>query len=162
MAAKDDVTKKDEKFMKAAFEEAFKAKEHDEVPIGAVVVKDKEVLGRGFNRPILTSDPTAHAEIIAMREAALVSGNYRLTGCTLYVTIEPCMMCLGAMIHARIKRLVYGSDDPKAGAVSWLEMIQESEAGLNHKLDISSGVMKKRCAGIVRNFFLSKRKKAKS
>ncbi len=149
----------DEKFMKSALDEAFKAKEHNEVPIGAVIVKNGEIIGRGFNRPVLTSDPTSHAEIIAMREAALVTGNYRLAGCTLYVTIEPCLMCLGAMIHARIERLVFGSSDPKGGAVTIFEKIQELGMMLNHQIEISSGVMKRRCSGIVRNFFLAKRKK---
>ena len=149
----------DEKFMKIALEEAHKAKEHDEVPIGAIIVKNGEIIGRGFNRPILTSDPTAHAEIIAMREAALITGNYRLAGCDLYVTIEPCMMCLGAMIQARIERLIYGSEDPKSGAADLLKSFQESGRMLNHGIKISSGVLKKQCAGIIENFFLEMRKK---
>lgn len=158
MIAMKDVSE-DEKYMKMAFEEAHKAREHDEVPIGAVIVKNGEVIGRGFNRPILTSDPTAHAEIIAMREAALITGNYRLGDCALYVTIEPCLMCLGAMIQARIKRLVFGADDPKAGAARLLETIEKSGITLNHKMEVSSGVMKRRCAGIIENFFLEKRTK---
>ncbi|MEW5806081.1 MAG: tRNA adenosine(34) deaminase TadA [Acidobacteriota bacterium] len=156
-----DSVSEDERYMKMAFEEAYKAKERDEVPIGAIIIKNGEVIGRGFNRPILTSDPTAHAEIIAMREAALVTGNYRLVDSTLYVTIEPCLMCLGAMIHARIKRLVYGSDDPKAGAVGFIETIERSGANLNHHLEISSGILKRSCAGIIENFFLEKRKLTK-
>src|SRR6187397_3423747 len=107
-----------ERFMQAALGLAGEAALAGEVPVGAVVVADGEVIGRGFNRPISTHDPTAHAEIVALREAAAASGNYRLTGAALYVTVEPCLMCVGAMVHARIGTLVYGAPEPKAGAIA--------------------------------------------
>src|SRR6202171_6821133 len=106
----------DAEFMRAALELAAQAAQRGEVPVGAVVVKDGAIIGRGSNRPITTADPTAHAEIVALREAAAALGNYRLTGCELYVTLEPCAMCVGAMVHARLARVVYGTADPKTGA----------------------------------------------
>src|SRR6202171_6646267 len=106
----------DAEFMRAALELAAQAAQRGEVPVGAVVVKDGAIIGRGFNRPITTADPTAHAEIVALREAAAALGNYRLPGCELYVTLEPCALCVGAMVHARLGRIVYGASDPKTGA----------------------------------------------
>lgn len=142
--------------MNLALEEARAAAEAGEVPVGAVVVRDNEVIARSGNRTIRDCDPTAHAEICALREAAHALGNYRLAGATLYVTIEPCAMCAGAMIQARIARLVYGADDPKGGAVrSCFEVL--SHARLNHQVEVASGVLANECAAILQSFFASRR-----
>ncbi|MGD2076680.1 MAG: tRNA adenosine(34) deaminase TadA [Gammaproteobacteria bacterium] len=127
-----------------------------EVPVGAVVVREGERLGAGWNRPIAAHDPTAHAEIVAMRAAALRLGNYRLTGSTLYVTLEPCLMCAGAMIHARVERLVFGAYDARRGAVDSTARVFETQ-GLNHSLTVVGGVMEQACADRLRAFFRARR-----
>jgi len=145
--------------MLAALEQARKAQAAGEVPVGAVVVKDGEVIGTGFNAPIGRHDPTGHAEILALRDAANRLGNYRLPGCELYVTIEPCAMCVGAMLHARIARLVYGAADPKTGACgSVIDLF--SEPRLNHHTTVTAGVMAEECGALLREFFAAKRAKA--
>ena len=127
-----------------------------EVPVGAVVVRDGKIIGRGSNRPIGTHDPTAHAEILALREAAQAVGNYRLSDCDLYVTIEPCAMCAGAMVHARVRRLVYGADDPNGGAVrSGPQVI--NHAALNHKIDVVGGVLAEESSALLQKFFKQRR-----
>jgi len=142
--------------MSLALDEARKAHEAGEVPVGAVVLLDGEVIGAGFNQPISSQDPTAHAEIVALRAAAARVGNYRLTGATLYVTVEPCLMCVGAMVHARIELVVYGAAEPKAGAVMSMTRAHELP-GLNHRLRIESGVREDECREMVQAFFRSRR-----
>ena len=143
-------------FMQKAISLARKAEKEGEVPVGAVVTFEGKVIGKGYNRMIQNSDPTSHAEIIALREAALKLRNYRLVNCNLYVTIEPCLMCVGASVHARIKRLIYGADDPKSGAVkSHQELLNSSM--LNHKFEVTSGVMKEEAVKQISNFFKKKR-----
>lgn len=127
-----------------------------EVPVGAVVVVDGEVVGRGFNRPITDTDPTAHAEVVALRDAARRLGNYRLTGATLYVTVEPCLMCVGALVHARVGTLVYGAPEPKAGAVDSTQRAHE-HAALNHRMTIVSGVLASECKTLMQEFFKARR-----
>ncbi|OFV94929.1 MAG: hypothetical protein A3H28_09835 [Acidobacteria bacterium RIFCSPLOWO2_02_FULL_61_28] len=143
-------------FMRAALAEAERAAAEGEVPVGAIVVRGGEIIGRGANRMIGSNDPSAHAEIVAMREAAQRLANYRLTGCTLYVTLEPCAMCAGAAVLARVDRLVYGCDDPKAGAVRTLFRLAD-DLRLNHRIEIARGVLAEECAACVREFFQSKR-----
>jgi len=147
----------DERFMDLALEEARNAERQGEVPVGAVIVDTGgNVIARGFNRPISTSDPTAHAEIVAMREAARLMGNYRLTGLTLYCTMEPCAMCAGAMVHARIQRLVYGAADPRAGAaVSLFTIVNDSR--LNHQIRVVAGIRETECRILVQRFFEKRR-----
>lgn len=127
-----------------------------EVPVGAIVVLDGVVIGEGYNEPIGTSDPTAHAEIVALREAGRRTGNYRLTGATVYVTIEPCQMCVGAMIHARIARVVYGTKEPKAGAIESAMRAHEHPT-LNHRMTATGGVLEEECRELIQDFFRSKR-----
>src|SRR6185295_2225274 len=143
--------------MALALEEARKAERAEEVPVGAVIVDAAgNVIARGFNQPISTHDPTAHAEIVAMRAAALVAGNYRLTGLTLYCTMEPCVMCAGAIVHARIQRLVFGAADARAGAAgSIYDVVRDSR--LNHQVDVVAGVRERECREIVQGFFGKKR-----
>ena len=144
-------------FMKQALVEAAKAAEAGEVPVGAVVVLDGEIVGRGFNQPIGTHDPTAHAEVVALRGAAARVGNYRLTGATLYVTVEPCLMCVGAMIHARVATLVYGATEPKSGALVSAFSAHELP-GLNHRFtEVVSGVLDDECRLVIQQFFKSRR-----
>ena len=126
----------DEQLMRFALNRAREAWQRGEVPVGAIVLIDGEIVGEGFNQPIATHDPTAHAEIVAMRQAAARAGNYRLTGATMYVTIEPCQMCVGAMVHARIGRLVYGAPEPKAGAIESAMRAHEHPA-LNHRFEVT-------------------------
>jgi tRNA(adenine34) deaminase len=146
----------DELLMQAALMEARAAAEAGEVPIGAVVVMGGKILARGQNRVLRDVDPTAHAEIVAMRAAALAIGNYRLVDCELYVTLEPCAMCAGAMIHARLGRLVYGAVDPKAGAAGTaLEVLNHQK--LNHRMEVTSGVLADECAEVLRGFFRERR-----
>ncbi len=146
----------DLEFMQVALQEARAAAEADEVPIGAILVKDGEIVGRGNNRTIRDCDPTAHAEIVALREAARSAKNYRLMGTTLYVTIEPCAMCAGAIIQARVSRVVYGADDPKGGAVrSCFEVL--SHAKLNHQVEVTPGIMAEESAAILQEFFGARR-----
>jgi tRNA(adenine34) deaminase len=148
----------DGKFMLAALGQARKAQAAGEVPVGAVVVKDGEIIGVGFNAPISGHDPTGHAEIRALRDAAQRLRNYRLPGCELYVTLEPCAMCVGAMLHARIARLVYGAADPKTGACgSVLDLF--SEPRLNHHATVTAGVMAEECGALLREFFAERRTK---
>lgn len=142
--------------MQDALRAAQRALETGEVPVGAVVVHEGKIVGRGFNRNLTDSDPTAHAEIVALREAGAVVGNHRLTGCDLFVTIEPCAMCAGAMVHARIRRLVYGADDPKAGSVHSAMRVLNHPA-VNHQVEVRGGVLAGRCAGILQEFFRSRR-----
>jgi len=142
--------------MAEAIAQARSARAIGEVPIGAVVALDGEIVGRGFNHPINAVDPTAHAEVVAMREAATRLGNYRLTGATLCVTIEPCLMCVGAIVHARIATLVYGAAEPKSGAVA--SMVRGGELpGLNHRFDVISGVREEECRGLMVEFFKERR-----
>jgi tRNA(adenine34) deaminase len=146
----------DEKFMRAALSEAKVAAQSGEVPVGALVVRNGEIIGRGLNRPVQDSDPTAHAEIVAIRAAAASEKNYRLSGCTLYVTLEPCPMCVGAMIHARISRLVFGAYDPKAGAAgSVLDLCDDRR--LNHRIEVNGGLLADKCGGLLQKFFAGRR-----
>jgi len=142
--------------MRAALELAAEAARCGEVPVGAVVVRDGEILGRGFNRPIGSADPTAHAEIIAMREAATKLGNYRLVGCELYVTLEPCAMCVGAMLHARVARVVFGARDPKTGACGSVVDLPAVER-LNHHATFEGGVLAEECGALLKKFFAERR-----
>ena len=146
----------DEIFMHEVIALARQAAELGEVPVGAVVVKDGAVLGRGYNAPISSSDPTAHAEIRALREAAAALGNYRLIDCTLYVTLEPCAMCAGAILHARMARLVYGAPDPKTGACgSVVDLF--SDRRLNHHTEVTGGVLADECGKMLSDFFAGRR-----
>ena len=143
--------------MEAALEEARLAAEGGEVPIGAVIVRDGEIVARGQNRVLRDVDPTAHAEVVALRAAASSVGNYRLMGCTLYVTLEPCAMCAGAMVHARLDRLVYAASDPKAGAAgSVLGVVNHAQ--LNHQMVVESGILGDEAAELLRSFFRERRK----
>ena len=146
----------DELWMEEALRCAQRALEAGEVPVGAVVVCDERVIGRGWNRNISESDPTAHAEVIALREAGATVGNQRLGSCELFATIEPCAMCAGALVHARIKRLIYGADDPKAGAVRSVLQVLNHPA-LNHQIEVRSGVLAGRSAELLKSFFKSRR-----
>lgn len=146
----------DEEFMRAAMEEARGASLRGEVPVGAVVVLSGKIIASAGNRTIADCDPTAHAEVVALRAAARAAGNYRLMGAAIYVTIEPCAMCAGAMIQARIGRLVYGADDPKAGAVRSCFSILEN-AQLNHQVEVTSGILKEEAAVLLREFFAARR-----
>ena len=146
-----------EKYMRLALEYAEKARDQDEVPVGAVLVSaEGEVLAGAFNQPISRSDPTAHAEILALRQAALAASNYRLLNTTLYVTIEPCLMCMGAIIHARVKTVVYGAADPKWGAAGSLYDFAKDNR-LNHRPTIVSGVSEAACRELIQSFFSARR-----
>jgi tRNA(adenine34) deaminase len=147
----------DETFMREALTLAQQAWAEGEVPVGAVVVKGEEIIGRGYNRPISGHDPTAHAEIQALRDAALRVGNYRLPGCTLYVTIEPCTMCAGAIMHARIARVVYGARDAKTGAHGSVVNLF-AEPRLNFHAEVLSGVLAKECGKLLSDFFAERRR----
>jgi tRNA(adenine34) deaminase len=143
-------------YMRAALDEARRAFDAGEVPVGAVVVLDGEIVGRGFNQPITANDPTAHAEVVALRAAARSIGNYRLVGTTLYVTIEPCLMCVGAMVHARVGTLVFGAAEPKAGAI--VSSCQAHELpSLNHRIEVVSGILDEECRAIIQEFFKTRR-----
>ncbi len=144
-----------EAYMRAALELAAEAARRGEVPVGAVVVRDGAIVGRGYNRPISSADPTAHAEVVAMREAALALGNYRLPGCELYVTLEPCAMCVGAMVHARIARIVYGARDPKTGACG--SLVDLTTLATNHHGRFEGGLLADECAALLRGFFAERR-----
>ncbi|MEX2221963.1 MAG: tRNA adenosine(34) deaminase TadA [Candidatus Rokuibacteriota bacterium] len=146
----------DERWMTLALEDAALAAQAGEVPVGAVVVRDGRLVGRGYNTPIALHDPTAHAEIVALRAAAREAGNYRLAGATLYATIEPCVMCCGAALHARIERLVYGADDAKAGAVRSLHRLLD-DPRLNHRVEVTGGVLAAACGAALTEFFRAKR-----
>ncbi len=148
-------------FMREALIQARMAEEAGEVPVGAVVVRDGEVIGRGFNAPILRHDPSAHAEMMALRDAARHLGNYRLVGCELFVTLEPCVMCVGAMFHARIARVVYGARDPKTGAAgSVLNLFTATQ--LNHHARIEGGVLAEECSKVLSDFFALRRAQQKA
>ena len=149
-------TNKDELFMEEALRSAQRALEEGEVPVGAVVVYDGKIIGRGGNRNLIDYDPTAHAEIIALRQAGAAIGNHRLEGCELFATIEPCAMCAGALVHARLKRLVYGADDPKAGAIRSVMQVL-NHPSLNHRMEVRTGVLAGRCAELLQSFFRSRR-----
>lgn len=148
-------------WMQHALELANRAESEGEVPVGAVVVYDDQVIGEGWNRPIIDKDPTAHAEIMALRSAAKNINNYRLIDTTLYVTLEPCIMCTGAIIHSRVKRVVYGAADPKAGASESAFIILGTDV-LNHKVDIERGVLATECGQVLTDFFRKKRIEKKS
>jgi tRNA(adenine34) deaminase len=146
----------DESYLRATIDEALAAERDGEVPVGAVVVFEGAIVGRGNNRVLRDSDPTAHAEIVALRAAGQALGNYRLEGCTLYVTLEPCAMCAGAILHARIKRLVYAAADPKAGACgSVLSVMNHPQ--LNHKVEVEAGLLAEECGALLTNFFRARR-----
>lgn len=145
-----------EQLMRRALQLAHHAASQNEVPVGAVIVLNGEIIGEGWNQPIRSNDPTAHAEIIALRNAAEKIGNYRLIDTEMYVTLEPCIMCVGAMVHARISRLVYGADDPKTGAVKSVFNLSEAPF-LNHKIAWEGGILKDECGKILQNFFKLKR-----
>ncbi len=146
-----------EEFMAAALEQARLALEAGEVPIGAVLVVNGEIVARAFNQPIRSVDPTAHAEILVLRDAAKAIGNYRLTGSTLYVTVEPCLMCVGALVHARVGEVVYGAAEPKTGALVSTVRAHESP-GLNHRFTVTGGVLEEECRAVIQGFFRDKRK----
>jgi tRNA(adenine34) deaminase len=149
---------KHEKWMQRAFDLAKKAEAQDEVPVGAVIVLNDQIIGEGWNQPISSDDPTAHAEIMALRDAGKKIGNYRLPNTTLYVTLEPCTMCAGAIIHARLSRLVYAVDDPKTGACGSVFNLLQTDK-LNHKVEIEKGVMEEECRSLIQSFFKEKRAK---
>ncbi len=146
-------------FMREALRLAEQAAELGEVPVGAILVRKGQVIGRGFNQPVSSHDPTAHAEIRALRDAGQVVSNYRLPDTTLYVTIEPCTMCLGALIHARVGRIVFGAPEPRYGAVVSGQRLLEN-GQFNHRPQVQSGVLEAECAGIMKQFFAAKRKQA--
>jgi len=146
----------DELWMQEALRSAQRALELGEVPVGAVVVHEGKIIGRGFNRNLTDHNPTAHAEIVALREAGRALGNHRLLNCDLFVTIEPCAMCAGAMVHARIRRLIYGAEDPKAGAVHSVMHVL-NHPSLNHKVEVRRGVLAGKCAELLQDFFRARR-----
>jgi tRNA(adenine34) deaminase len=146
----------DELFMEEALRAAQRALEAGEVPVGAVVVCEGKIIGRGGNRNLTDCDPTAHAEIIALREAGAALGNHRLEGCELFATIEPCAMCAGALVHARLKRLIYGADDTKAGAIRSVMQVL-NHPSLNHRMEVRAGVLAGRCAEVLQAFFRNRR-----
>ena len=148
----------DEAWMRQAFAEAEVAASVGEVPVGAVVVSNGEIVGRGLNRPIQDSDPTAHAEIMALRAAATAVNNYRLPGTTVYVTLEPCAMCMGAMLHARVARVVFGAYDEKSGAAGSVLDLSNNRK-LNHQLEVNGGILADQCGALLQNFFKSRRSK---
>jgi len=146
----------DRQFMQQALDQAKLAAMAGEVPVGAVLVRDGKIISRGFNQPIGNSDPSAHAEMIALRSAAQLESNYRLPGTTLYVTLEPCIMCAGAMLHARVERLVFGATDPKTGAAgSVLNVFSEKQ--INHQTQVEGGIMDDECGQVLRDFFKGRR-----
>ncbi len=146
----------DEFFMRQALVEAQKSLKREEVPVGAVLVSENEIISRAHNEPIAKNDPTAHAEMIAIRKAGSKKRNYRLPDCDLYVTLEPCAMCLGAAVHARIRRLVFGALDPKGGAVE--SAMKFPLEGMNHRVEIVGGVLAEECGNILKDFFKTKRR----
>ena len=148
-------TPHDDAFMKLALDEARRARHLGEVPVGAVLVRAGEVVGAGFNQPIRACDPSAHAEIVALRHAARRLGNYRLTGTTLYATLEPCLMCVGALVHARVARVVFGAPEPKTGALR--SLLDPSTLPLNHRFEVTPGVLADECRALVVDFFAWRR-----
>ncbi|MCB1950015.1 MAG: tRNA adenosine(34) deaminase TadA [Burkholderiales bacterium] len=154
-------TKKDIQFMRSAFDQAEKARLLGEVPVGAVIVQNEIIIGRGYNCPITTHDPTAHAEVMALRDCGLRMNNYRLLNCTLYVTLEPCTMCIGALFHARIERLVYAAADPKTGVCGSIIDLP-AETRLNHHMQVDSGVLAEEASLLLKHFFAQRRKKSQT
>ena len=146
----------DQQYMRMAIEQAQLAAQSGEVPVGAVLVKDGQIISKAFNKPIANHDPSAHAEMLALREAALAEENYRIPGSTLYVTLEPCAMCSGAMLHARIDRVVYGAPDPKTGAAGSVLDIFASKQ-INHQTSVEGGIMSEECGQLLRDFFKGRR-----
>jgi tRNA(adenine34) deaminase len=146
----------DRRFMKVALAEAKVSASAGEVPVGAVVVRNGRIIGRGLNRPVQESDPTAHAEIMAIRAAAQAEKNYRLPDTTLYVTLEPCPMCVGAMLHARISRLVFGAYDPKSGAAGSVVDLSD-ERRFNHRIEVNGGLLEEQCGALLQRFFAGRR-----
>ena len=144
-----------EVFMRLALAQARRAFAQDEVPVGAVVVHEGVVVGAGFNQPVSSGDPTAHAEIVALRAAARARGNYRLPDTTLYVTVEPCLMCVGALVNARVASLVYGADEPKFGAVR--SLLDVTALGLNHRFEVTAALLEDECRALMKEFFRSRR-----
>jgi tRNA(adenine34) deaminase len=144
-----------ETFMRLALEQAALGQAAGEVPVGAIVARDGAVVGRGYNQPIVAGDPTAHAEIVALREAGRTLGNYRLPGATLYVTVEPCLMCVGAIVHARLATVVFGVADPKGGAVR--SLLDPRTLPLNHRFEVVEGVLAEECQSLLQRFFRSRR-----
>jgi len=151
----------DADYMRHALELASQSQAAGEVPVGAVVVRDGEIVGRGFNAPISRHDPSAHAEMMALRDAAQRLGNYRLVGCELFVTLEPCLMCAGAIMHARIARLVYGASDPKTGACGSIVDVF-AERRLNHHAEVTGGILAEECGAMLSNFFALRRAQQKA
>ncbi len=149
-------TELDQQYMRMAIEQAQLAAQSGEVPVGAVLVRDGQVISRAFNKPIANHDPSAHAEMLALREATLAEMNYRIPGSTLYVTLEPCAMCSGAMLHARIDRVVYGAPDPKTGAAGSVLDIFSSKQ-INHQTSVEGGIMSQECGQLLRDFFKGRR-----
>jgi tRNA(adenine34) deaminase len=152
----DLADKQDERYMQMAIEQARIAEENGDVPIGAVIVYNKQIIGKAYNQREQLKDPTAHAEIIALTQAAVALENWHLNGCTIYVTLEPCPMCAGALVLSRMDRLVYGCDDPKAGACKSLYNIVQDER-LNHRLEVTSGVLAEQCGQLLQKFFAKRR-----
>jgi tRNA(adenine34) deaminase len=151
-----NTTKQDEQFMKIAVEQAKIAEENGDVPIGAVIVYENQIIGKAYNQREQLADPTAHAEIIALTQAAAAIGSWRLEGCTMYVTLEPCPMCAGALVLSRMDRLIFGCDDSKAGACKSLYNIVQDER-LNHRLEVTSGVLREECSRLLQDFFQKRR-----
>lgn len=156
MIEPDTIVTSDEEAMRLALDEAARASTAGEVPVGAIVTFDGRVVGAGFNQPIASVDPTAHAEVVALRAAARRLSNYRLIGTELYVTVEPCLMCVGAMIHARVARVIFGAPEPKAGALVSSSRAHEMP-GLNHRLQVTGGVLEEECRRVMQSFFEAKR-----
>jgi tRNA(adenine34) deaminase len=156
-----DEANSDELFMEEALRAAQRAFEAGEVPVGAVVVCEGKIVGRAGNRNLTDSDPTAHAEVVALRQAGAAIGNHRLEGCELFATIEPCAMCAGALVHARLERLVYGADDPKAGAIHSVMQVL-NHPSLNHRMEVRAGVLAGRCAELLQSFFRLRREEKSS
>tara|TARA_R110000868_G_scaffold196920_2_gene442994 strand:- start:4918 stop:5388 length:471 start_codon:yes stop_codon:yes gene_type:complete len=155
------MTPADIDFMRLALAEAQRAADRGEVPVGAVLVQDGQVIGRGFNQPISSNDPSAHAEMVAIRQAATAAQNYRLPGSTLYVTLEPCTMCAGLLVHSRVGRLVYGAQEPKSGAIFSRSQVLE-QPWMNHRMLVEGGVLAQECGELLSGFFRERRKKADS
>ncbi|MHC4644476.1 MAG: tRNA adenosine(34) deaminase TadA [Planctomycetota bacterium] len=151
-----NISEEDEHFMKVAMEQARIAEENGDVPIGAVIVYEEQIIGKAYNQREQLQDPTAHAEIVALTQAAEFVGSWRLEGCTMYVTLEPCCMCAGALVLARMDRLVYGCDDPKAGACKSLYNIVQDER-LNHRLEVEAGMLSAECTELLQRFFRKRR-----
>jgi tRNA(adenine34) deaminase len=146
----------DIQFMRVAIAQAEKARDSHEIPVGAIVTRSGDIVGRGFNRTIQDCDPSAHAEVVALREAAQYDKNHRLNGATIYVTLEPCVMCVGAMIQARIERLVFGAYDAKAGAVGSVLDLGDSKE-LNHRIEVNGGLLEEECSSMLKKFFITRR-----